>query len=49
MVHISVPQQALLFAVVVVALELPAAQDFKGAIIQWRPVDPVNFDGKVSA
>ena len=50
MVHNSVPHQALLFAViaVVTVLEFTAADHFRGAIIQWRPEDPVNFDGKVS-
>ena len=49
MVHKYVPFQALLLALLVVALELASASHFKGAIIQWRPVDPVNFDGRVSA
>ena len=43
-----VPRQALLLALVVVALQLTAAQRFRGAIGHWRPVDPINFDGRVS-
>ena len=42
------PRQALLLALVVVVLELAAAQRFRGAIGHWRPVDPINFDGRVS-
>ena len=48
MVHNSVPHRALLFAVIAAALEFTAASHFRGAIIQWRPEDPVNFDGRVS-
>ena len=44
----SVPCQALLLALMAVVLELAAASHFRGAIVQWRPVDPVNFDGRVS-
>ena len=44
----SVPSQALLLAVLTVGLELGASSHFRGAIIQWKPVDPVNFDGRVS-
>ena len=43
-----VPRQALLLALLVVALEPAAAQRFRGAIGHWRPVDPFNFDGRVS-
>ena len=47
---ISVPCQepVLLLALIAVAMELAAASHFRGAIIQWRPVDPDNFDGRVS-
>ena len=31
-----------------VLLTMAAATHFMGATIQWRPVDPVNFDGHVS-
>ena len=48
MVHKYVPYQTLLLALIALSLELAAASHFKGAIIQWRPVDPVNFDGRVS-
>ena len=44
----SVPCQALFLALSVVAVEFTAASHFRGAIIQWKPVDPVNFDGRVS-
>ena len=44
----SVPLPALPLAVMAIALELAAASHFRGAIIQWRPVDPDNFDGRVS-
>ena len=44
----SVPSRALLLAVLTVGLELGASSHFRGAIIQWKPVDPVNFDGRVS-
>ena len=44
----SVPRQTLLYALVVVALELAVANQFRGAIFHWRAVDPVNFDGRVS-
>ena len=27
---------------------LGAASHFRGAIIQWKPVDAVNYDGQVS-
>ena len=43
-----VPHQVLLLALVGVALELAAAQNyFRGAIFHWRPVDPAKFDGRV--
>ena len=48
MVFTSAPDRALLIGLVAVVLELAAATHFRGAIIQWRPVDPVNFDGRVS-
>ena len=44
----SVPHQALLLVLMAVVLELATASHFRGAIVQWRPVDPVNFDGRVS-
>ena len=44
----AVPRQTLLLGLVAVALEWTAASHFRGAIVQWRPVDPVNFDGRVS-
>ena len=44
----SVPHRVLLLALVVVALDLAAASQFRGAIGHWRAVDPVNFDGRVS-
>ena len=48
MIVMSVPHQPLLLALMIVILELAAASHFRGAIIQWKPVDPVNFDGRVS-
>ena len=45
----SVPYQALLLTLVAVAMELAAGSHFRGAIVQWRPLDPINFDGRVSA
>ena len=48
MVLTSVPRQALLLALVAVVIEWTAATHFRGAIIQWRAVDPVNFNGSVS-
>ena len=48
MTFTSVPCQALFLALSVVAVEFTAATHFRGAIIGWKPVDPVNFDGKVS-
>ena len=44
----SVPHWTLFLALMAVALKLGAASQFRGAIIQWRPVDPDNFDGRVS-
>ena len=44
----SVPCQVLFLALSVVAVEFTAASHFRGAIIQWKPVDPVKFDGRVS-
>ena len=43
-----VPHRVLLLALVVVALDLAAASQFRGAIGHWRAVDPVNVDGRVS-
>ena len=43
-----VPRQALLLTLVAVVLGLTTASHFRGAIFQWRPVDPGNFDGRVS-
>ena len=41
-------RQALLLGLVVVALELAAAQNyFRGAIFHWRSVDPARCDGRV--
>ena len=48
MVFISVPRQALPLVLMAVVLELAAASHFRGATIQWKPVNPVNFDGRVS-
>ena len=42
-----VSRQAQLLTLVTAALGLAAASHFRGAIIQWRPVDPDNFDGRV--
>ena len=42
------PHQAVLFTLVAAVLGLAAASHFRGAIVEWRPVDPVNFDGRVS-
>ena len=39
----NVPSWALCLALI----ELAVASHFRGAIIQWRPVDPDNFDGRV--
>ena len=39
---------SLLLALIVICLDLSAATNFRGAIVQWRAVDPVNFDGRVS-
>ena len=44
----SVLRQALLLAVMVVVVQLTAASHFRGAVVQWRAVDPDNFDGRVS-
>ena len=49
MVLSAVSCLVMLLAIITVALELAAASHFRGAIIQWKPVDPVNFDGRVSA
>ena len=43
----SVARQALFLALKAVVVDLVAASHFRGATIQWKPVDPVNFDGKV--
>ena len=37
----------LIIALAAAVLELAAASHFRGAIIQWRPADPDNFDGRV--
>ena len=47
MVLNSVPCQALLVTLMAVMFKLVAAQ-LRAATIQWRPTDPVNFDGRVS-
>ena len=47
MVFNSVPYHPLLLALASVVVELTAATHFRGAIIQWRPVDPVSFNGRV--
>ena len=49
MVLSSVPCQAVLLALTAVAVEFTAASNFRGATIQWKAVDPVNFDGRVSS
>ena len=43
----TVPSWALCLAMITAVLELAAATHFRGGIIQWRPVDPDNFDGRV--
>ena len=48
MVFNSVPYHSQLLALAFVAVELTVATHFRGATIQWRPVDPANFDGRVS-
>ena len=48
MAFTPVPRQALLLALLVVALDPAASQRFRGAIGHWRPVDPIDFDGRVS-
>ena len=48
MVLTSVPGQALLLTLVIVVIELAAASHFRGATVHWRPVNPDNFDGRVS-
>ena len=47
MVLNSVPRQALLVTLMAVMFKLVAAQ-LRAATIQWRPADPVHFDGRVS-
>ena len=47
MVLSFVSHRALLIALAAGVLELAAASHFRGAIIQWRPVDPDNFDERV--
>ena len=43
------PHQAVLFTMVAAVLGFAAAShSFRGAIVEWKPVDPVNFDGRVS-
>ena len=48
MVLNSQPRQVLLFALMVVVMLKLVATQLRGATIQWRPADPVNFDGRVS-
>ena len=48
MAVIAGPHQPVLFTLVAAVLGFAAASHFRGAIIQWRPVDPDNFDGRVS-
>ncbi len=43
----SVSRQAQVLALVTAVLGLAAASHFRGATIQWRPVNPDNFDGRV--
>ena len=43
----NVPSWALCLAMIATVLEMAAASHFRGGIIQWRPVDPDNFDGRV--
>ena len=51
MARFAGPRHKLLLTitVAVVLLSLAAASHFRGGSIQWRPVDPVNFTGAVSA
>ena len=42
------PCWAPFITLVVAVLGLASATHFRGASIQWNPVDPVNFDGRVS-
>ena len=42
------PHQAVLFPMMAAVLGFAAANHFRGAIVEWKPVDPVNFDGRVS-
>ena len=41
-------RHAAIFTLVSTVLGLAAASHFRGSIIQWKPVDPDNFDGRVS-
>ncbi len=43
----NVPSWALCLAMIATVLEMAAASHFRGGIIQWRPVDPDNFNGTV--
>ena len=49
MVLISEPRQMLLLILAVAILKLAAASHFRGGTIQWRPLDPDNATGEVSA
>lgn len=44
----SVFQQVVFVALAILLLGQVDASHFRGAIIQWRPVDPINFNGRVS-
>ena len=44
----TVPCHAVVFTLVAAVLGLADASHFRGAVVHWRPVDPVNFDGRVS-
>ena len=48
MVLISEPREMLLL-ILAATLKLAAASHFRGGIIQWRPLDPDNATGGVSA
>ena len=48
MVLIYLPCRSVLLALMAVVLELATASHFRGATIQWKPVNPVNFNGRVS-
>ena len=48
MVLTSVSRQALVLISMAATLYLASSSQFRGATISWRPVDSVNFDGRVS-